>query len=79
MGKTKEMPTEAEVRGHLRLLRDSGVTNMWGAGAYLMRDMGLSRAQAREYVLRWMRSTEIGKLAPPSDEARRGPEERNHA
>jgi len=35
-------------------LRDSGEVNMMGAAPYLMRDLGMSRVEAREAVLDWM-------------------------
>jgi hypothetical protein len=37
-------------------LRDSGVTNMFGAGPYLQREFGLTRHEARDIVLKWMES-----------------------
>ena len=37
-------------------LRESGRTNMMGAGPYLQREFGLDRREARKIVLRWMRS-----------------------
>lgn len=37
-------------------LRESGVTNMYGAGPYLTEEFGLSRADARTVVLEWMRT-----------------------
>jgi hypothetical protein len=35
-------------------LRESGVTNMWGAGAYLEDAFSLSRNDARDVLLNWM-------------------------
>lgn len=49
--------------GHLELveyfeylddLRESGETNMFGAGAYLREDHGLDRNEARAVVTAWM-------------------------
>ena len=40
---------------YLNALRDSGVVNMWGAGAYLQDKFGLSRAEARTIVIAWMK------------------------
>lgn len=37
-------------------LRDSGVTNMFGAGPYLQEVYGLSRHEARDIVLEWMQT-----------------------
>lgn len=36
-------------------LRESGVTNMWGAPVYLMQEYGLNSRQARDIVTEWMR------------------------
>lgn len=41
---------------YLESLRDSGVTNMFGAGAYLEDHFGLSRYEARDILLEWMRA-----------------------
>jgi hypothetical protein len=37
-------------------LRDSGVTNMFGAGVYLQDEFGLSRNDARTVLTYWMES-----------------------
>lgn len=37
-------------------LRDSGRTNMMGAGPYLRREFGMDRNEARKVLLRWMRT-----------------------
>jgi hypothetical protein len=39
-------------------LRDSGVTNMFGAGAYLQKKFFINRAEAKEILLYWMESFE---------------------
>ena len=41
---------------YLNDLRDSGVTNMFGAAVYLQRDFGLSRQESRDILLKWMQS-----------------------
>jgi hypothetical protein len=41
---------------YLSNLRDSGVTNMFGAAVYLQRDFGLSRQESRDILLKWMES-----------------------
>ena len=41
---------------YLNALRDSGVTNMFGAGAYLQRDFGISRQKAMDILIEWMKS-----------------------
>ena len=45
-----------EHKDYLNALRDSGVTNMFGAGAYLQRDFGISRQKAMDILLEWMKS-----------------------
>jgi hypothetical protein len=40
---------------YLNALRGSGVVNMWGAGAYLQDQFGLSRTEARTIVIAWMK------------------------
>jgi hypothetical protein len=37
-------------------LRDSGVTNMWGASPYLEREFGLTRKEASDILLQWIKS-----------------------
>ena len=41
---------------YLNALRDSGVTNMFGAGAYLQSHFGITREAARAILLEWMKS-----------------------
>ena len=41
---------------YLNELRESGETNMFGAGQYLQNDFGLSKYEARDIVLAWMKS-----------------------
>lgn len=41
---------------YLNALRESGETNMFGAGRYLQNDFGLSKYEARDIVLAWMKS-----------------------
>ena len=43
---------------YLEGLRQSGVTNMFGAGPYLEREFGLDRYEAKEVLLNWMKSYE---------------------
>jgi len=44
---------------YLISLRDSGVTNMFGAGAYLEREFGLSRYEAKDILLEWIDSFKV--------------------
>ena len=41
---------------YLNTLRDSGVTNMFGAAPYLQEAFDLSRNEAKEILLAWMNS-----------------------
>jgi hypothetical protein len=42
----------------LNNLRDSGVTNMFGAAPYLQEEFDLSRQEAREILAEWMEWTQ---------------------
>jgi hypothetical protein len=44
-----------EYYGYLNALRDSGIVNMFGAGAYLREQFGLSRSEARTILTAWMK------------------------
>jgi hypothetical protein len=48
--------SEQQFFEYLDLLRDSGVTNMFGAVPYLVRDCGLSRPAATRVLATWMRT-----------------------
>jgi hypothetical protein len=52
------METQVELtdehREFLKNLRDTGVTNMFEAGPYLMVAFGLKSYEAREVLLAWM-------------------------
>lgn len=39
---------------YLDELRESGVTNMFGAGAYIQEEYGLSRSDANKILTYWM-------------------------
>ena len=39
---------------YLEDLRQSGVTNMFGASSYLQEDFGLDRREAKNILLSWM-------------------------
>lgn len=41
---------------YLDVLRESGVTNMFGAAPYLQQEFGLSRTEARKILAAWMDS-----------------------
>lgn len=51
------MKTEAYIKQvfeYLDDLRESGVTNMWGAPAYLQQQFGMDKQEARDYFFEWM-------------------------
>ena len=41
---------------YLNTLRETGVTNMFGAGPYLQQAFGLTRHEARKVLGEWMNS-----------------------
>ena len=41
---------------YLNALRESGIINMYGAAPYLQEAFNLSRADARDILLKWMES-----------------------
>jgi len=45
---------EKEYFDYLDDLRESGETNMYGAGAYLQAEYGLDKATARKVLTKWM-------------------------
>jgi hypothetical protein len=45
-----------EIFKYLQDLRDSGAINMWGAGAYLEDEFGLTRREAKAVLLEWFES-----------------------
>ena len=53
-----ERATEDTMFTYLEGLRQSGVTNMFGAGPYLEREFGLDRNEAKEVLLNWIKSYE---------------------
>lgn len=54
--------TEEEYRNYhnfYSVIRESGVTNMWGAAPYLQKHMGVDKKTAKEALLRWMEEFDI--------------------
>lgn len=45
----------SEYFSFLNVLRESGVTNMFGASPYLQNEFGLTRYEAREVLSAWMK------------------------
>jgi len=52
---TKWQNDQIEVFQYLDALRESGSTNMFGAGAYLEDRFGFSKREAREFLMAWMK------------------------
>ena len=50
----EEVPVKITHFEYLNKLRDSGITNMYGAAPYLMREFNLPVHEARDIVTEWM-------------------------
>lgn len=50
----KTLPTQHEVNIFLDVLRSSGATNMFGAASYIQEEFGVSKYQAKDFLLEWM-------------------------
>ena len=46
---------EKEVFEFLNELRESAVTNMFGAAPYIQEEFGVDKKTAREYLKKWMK------------------------
>jgi hypothetical protein len=51
-----KMEMTEEHRVFLNDLRESGVTNMFGAGSYLEESFDMDRNDARDVLMQWMKS-----------------------
>jgi len=47
-----------EMFEYLDTLRETGVTNMFGAGTYLQQAFGVDRKEAKNILLEWMKTYE---------------------
>ena len=47
---------EQSVMEYLNRLRNSGVTNMFGAAPYVQQEFGLDRVEARRILTLWMKN-----------------------
>lgn len=56
MGDVMQDQQRVEYFEYLDALRDSGVTNMFGAAPYLQEEFGLDRSEARAVLSDWMKS-----------------------
>lgn len=48
---------------YLEELRQSGETNMFGAGQYLQEEFGLDRREARAVLMEWMGKKNVKSVA----------------
>ena len=53
---TQKMIASTDHKKYLEKLRQSGVVNMFGAGAYLEREFGLSKTDANSVLSNWMKT-----------------------
>ena len=51
-----KVPTQDEVFVFLDVLRESGVTNMFGAAPYIREEFGINRYEANRFLVQWMDS-----------------------
>ena len=49
-------PTQHEVNVFLDVVRSTGVTNMYGAGSYIEKHFKVSRYEAKDFLMVWMRT-----------------------
>lgn len=52
------MSLQEQVNDYLDALRDSGATNMFGAAPYLVEEFGVTRHEAKNLLLTWMKTFE---------------------
>ena len=52
----KKKPTQERVNIYLDDLRESGITNMYGAGSYIQDTFGLDMKTAHAMLAEWMRT-----------------------
>ena len=50
------MSKQEQVNDYLDALRESGVTNMFGAAPYIMEEFGVARNDAKDLLLNWMQT-----------------------
>jgi hypothetical protein len=49
-------PNQETIFEYLEELRESGATNMFGAGPYLQEEFNMTRHEARQWLSKWMES-----------------------
>ena len=52
------MSKQEQVNYFLDELRESGVTNMFGAVPYIVEEFGFSRQEAQKFLVNWMQTFE---------------------
>ena len=52
------MSKQEQVNYFLDELRESGVTNMFGAAPYIIEEFGVTRQEAKDLLLNWMQTFE---------------------
>ena len=58
---TTKIKLNQEHRDYLEWLRQSGVTNMWGAAPYVAAEFDLTHKQAADVLVQWIKSfDEVG-------------------
>ncbi len=50
------MSLQEQVNYFLDELRESGVTNMFGAAPYIVEEFGVTRQEAKDLLLNWMQT-----------------------
>jgi hypothetical protein len=53
-----DMSKQEQVNYFLDELRESGVTNMFGAAPYIVEEFGVTRQEAKDLLLNWMQTFE---------------------
>jgi len=51
---TSKLPTQDQVNIFLDGLRESAITNMFGAGSYIEGHFGIDKNEAKDMLLEWM-------------------------
>jgi len=53
-----DMSKQEQVNYFLDELRESGVTNMFAAAPYIVEEFGVTRQEAKSFLLNWMQTFE---------------------
>jgi hypothetical protein len=66
------MATQSEYFDYLVKLRDSGITNMWGAAPYVASKFGVSKQESEQILFDWIGSfnrNPLKKMGEQDDES----------